>query len=370
MVIDVAEIEKRVNDSYELPNSVIAVVQQPLVTVRTSTYQHGAFIRQCIEGVLMQKTTFPFEFIIGEDFSTDGTRQIVFEYAQRYPDIIRVITADYNVGMRANGIRCIRRARGKYIAQCEGDDYWTDPYKLQKQVDFLEQNHDYGLVHADCDIHYIESGRVLNAANRSLGIANAYTNQEDLFDQLIEGGYTIRTATVLHLRSVYDTVQENFEKEISKFLMGDTPLWLEMSRLIKFHYMDEVVAVYRRLPESASKSQDEKKRLRFQLSSFEARVHYMEKYRGDVSYRVRRAYNRSLIMYKTVNPDYEAIYPLIQPNVIEVLFYGHPYAPVLKWLLRLYNRLSQIKGLGFPAIKALLISRAAHWVKKVHVEAG
>ena len=91
----------------------------------------------------MQKTDFPIEFIIGEDFSNDGTREIVFEYAKNYPDIIRVFTSDYNVGSKANGRRCINAARGKYMALCEGDDYWVDPLKLQKQVDFLEKNPDY-----------------------------------------------------------------------------------------------------------------------------------------------------------------------------------------------------------------------------------
>jgi glycosyltransferase involved in cell wall biosynthesis len=145
MILNTEEIERRIHDSYELPNNVLQAVPHPMVTVRTSTYQHGPFIQDCIEGVLMQKTNFPIEFIIGEDFSTDGTRDIVFEYAKRYPDIIRVITADYNVGSKANGRRCIQASRGKYMALCEGDDYWTDPLKLQKQVDFLEVNSDCSL---------------------------------------------------------------------------------------------------------------------------------------------------------------------------------------------------------------------------------
>lgn len=145
-VLTTEEIEKRISDSYELPNNVLDAVPEPLVTIRTSTYNHGPYIRQCIEGVLMQKTNFPFELIIGEDYSTDETRDIVFEYAKKYPDIIRVITADYNVGSKANGRRCIRACRGKYIAICEGDDYWIDPYKLQKQVDFLELHPSYSLV--------------------------------------------------------------------------------------------------------------------------------------------------------------------------------------------------------------------------------
>ena len=108
MILSSEEIEKRVADSYELPNEVLKEIPEPMVSVRTSTYNHGPYIKQCIEGVLMQKTSFPFEYIIGEDFSTDETREIVFEYAKKYPQIIRVVTADYNVGSKANGQRCIQ----------------------------------------------------------------------------------------------------------------------------------------------------------------------------------------------------------------------------------------------------------------------
>ncbi len=160
------ELDKRINDSYELPNNVLAAMPKPMVTVSTSTYQHAPYIRQCIEGVLMQKTDFAVEYIIGEDFSTDGTREIVFEYAKRYPDKIRVITADYNVGMKANGLRRAKARRGKYLASCEGDDYWTDPNKLQMQVDVMEANPEYSLcfhyanvLYTDRDVKTIEFPR-------------------------------------------------------------------------------------------------------------------------------------------------------------------------------------------------------------------
>lgn len=120
-------------------------VPAPLVSVYVATYQHRDYIKDCIEGVLMQKTSFPFEFIIGEDFSTDGTREIVKDYAKRHPSLIRMLTADRNMGQKANRVRCLIACRGKYVALCDGDDYWTDPLKLQKQVDFMKANPDYSL---------------------------------------------------------------------------------------------------------------------------------------------------------------------------------------------------------------------------------
>lgn len=127
-------------ESFELPNNVLERVPNPIVSIRTSTYNHEKYIAQCIESVLAQKTTFPFEYIIGEDCSTDGTRKIVERYASQHPDLIRVITSRSNVGMKENGGRCNRASRGKYTAICEGDDYWTDPLKLQRQIEFLEKN--------------------------------------------------------------------------------------------------------------------------------------------------------------------------------------------------------------------------------------
>lgn len=131
-------MEQALRESYEVPNTVVRDVPDPLVSVRTTTYQHGAFIRDCIEGVLHQEVGFPIEYLIGEDFSTDGTREVAFDYAARYPSRIRLVTADRNLGFRANGKRTLVRMRGKYMAICEGDDYWVDPRKLADQVAMLE----------------------------------------------------------------------------------------------------------------------------------------------------------------------------------------------------------------------------------------
>ena len=115
-------------------------MQQPLVSVRVATYNHEKYIAQCIEGILMQKADFPFEVIIGEDFSSDGTRKIVLSYREKYPNKIKVLPSEQNIGAAQNSLRIYQACQGKYHAMCEGDDYWIDPLKLQKQVDLLEAN--------------------------------------------------------------------------------------------------------------------------------------------------------------------------------------------------------------------------------------
>ena len=118
-------------------------MEAPLVSIGCITYNHAPYIRQCLEGFLMQKTTFPFEIIINDDCSTDGTTEIVKEYADKYPDLIIPIFHEenqYQKGVRGIYAKFVYpKVRGKYIALCEGDDYWIDPLKLQKQVDFLEE---------------------------------------------------------------------------------------------------------------------------------------------------------------------------------------------------------------------------------------
>jgi Glycosyltransferases involved in cell wall biogenesis len=118
---------------------------EPLLSIVTITYNQEPFISEAIKGILMQKTNFPVEYIIAEDCSTDKTREIIEKYQTQHNKIIRLITSNQNVGAIANEHRALLESRGKYIAFCEGDDYWTDPYKLQKQVDFLESHINYSV---------------------------------------------------------------------------------------------------------------------------------------------------------------------------------------------------------------------------------
>jgi glycosyltransferase involved in cell wall biosynthesis len=120
----------------------------PFVSVCMTTYNHEAYIAEAIEGVLMQKTSFPFELLIHDDASTDGTADIIREYEARYPDIIKPIYQkenQYSKGVCVERKFLFSRVQGKYVAVCEGDDYWTNPLKLQKQVDFLESHPDYSI---------------------------------------------------------------------------------------------------------------------------------------------------------------------------------------------------------------------------------
>lgn len=129
-----------------------------LVSIVCITYNHEPYLRQALEGFLMQETDFPVEIILAEDCSTDGTRAICEEYAEKYPGKIKYIYRDHNVGYNENEYEAMCTATGKYIAYCEGDDYWTDSLKLKKQVDFLESHPDYSVCWHRCMHRNVKTG--------------------------------------------------------------------------------------------------------------------------------------------------------------------------------------------------------------------
>lgn len=113
------------------------------VCVAMLTYNHEDYISMAIDSILQQRITYPFKIIISDDFSTDKTRSILLQYQKKHPEIFKVLFQDSNVGPKQNNIDLLRHVEGKYVAALEGDDYWIDQYKLQKQIDFLEENQQY-----------------------------------------------------------------------------------------------------------------------------------------------------------------------------------------------------------------------------------
>ena len=133
--------------------------RDPLVSIHMVTYNHERYIRQAIEGVLNQRTDFAYEVVIGEDASTDRTREICFEYQRRYPEKIRVLWSEENqYAVAGNVVRVNAACRGKYIAYCEGDDYWTNPDKLQLQIDAFRANPNLGICLMGTDVEIESTG--------------------------------------------------------------------------------------------------------------------------------------------------------------------------------------------------------------------
>jgi glycosyltransferase involved in cell wall biosynthesis len=201
------------------------------------------FIRDAIEGFLMQKTTFPIEILIHDDASTDGTENIIREYEAKFPDIIKPIYEKENQwvkGRRGSAVFNFPRARGKYIALCEGDDYWTDQYKLQKQVDFLEENNEYGLVSTAINC-VDENNNLLECAN--------YVIDDKIFDDsaillwnLLEKNF-IYTLTVCARTNLIREIIETYKIEQNNIY--DYWIWLNISVKSMIKVFNQKTASYR-----------------------------------------------------------------------------------------------------------------------------
>lgn len=246
----------------------------PLVAIECLAYNHGPYIRQCLDGFVMQKTDFPFIAIVHDDASTDDTAKIIREYAQNYPDIIKPILETENQYSKKDGAlrKAIDRAMpkdAKYIAMCEGDDYWTDPYKLQKQVHILEQQKEYDLVYSHYKILYDKNNRLVCASMRN-------RPKGDVFKSLLLDNF-ITTNTVLIRYEAYVKAIANISSYSRSWLMGDYPLWLEVAKMGKFWYLPDVTTVYRVRNESASHSDDFRKILKFNESAKEVQLFYATK---------------------------------------------------------------------------------------------
>lgn len=255
-------------------------MKEPLVSAKIITYNQAPYVAQAIEGVLQQKTNFPFELVIGEDCSTDGTREIVFDYQKRYPDIIKVITSGNNVGANKNGRRAGKACRGKYIAYCDGDDYWHDPHKLQKQADYLESHPDCGLVFSEHDRYFEKNGKTIRRFYRTTN--NVPHPNFNLFK-----GWgsrrcycNILPCTVMARKNLINMLlSEPYPYHCEQYHGGGDVVFIEVAFISRIHYIDESLSTYRVLIESACRSEDAAFIARFNKSVSECFIHFAGKYK-------------------------------------------------------------------------------------------
>lgn len=246
---------------------------KPLVAIRCITYNHEPYIRDALEGFVMQKTDFPFVAIVHDDASIDGTADIIREYAEKYPDIIKPIYEIENQYSKHDGSlqrimnEACKSTKAKYIAFCEGDDYWTDPLKLQKQVDFLESHPEYGMCYTKAQRYKQEERKFIDN----------WGGPFELFENLLEEN-TIPTLSVVLRSNLQKQYSLEIKPELRNWKMGDYPMWLYCAYNSKIKFMSEVTSVYRILNNSASHCLNVLDKLYFNLSTLEIREFFIMKY--------------------------------------------------------------------------------------------
>lgn len=239
----------------------------PLVSVLMITYNHEEYLKDAIEGVVNQVCEFEFELIIGEDASKDNTLSIAHEYQKKYPELIRVIYSEKNVGMNQNSTRIFQQARGKYVAYCEGDDFWCDQRKLSKQVKLIESNPLVSIVHTDWTRATKRNNEWIYSYQKSVHrrVDNKYLEGD--LSETWHYPKILRTCTILLRKTI---LEEWYSCGIMKneYHFGDSVLsaWITKQGLVG--YIPSVTAVYRVSPNSALRS-GVKARVAFYRSAIE-----------------------------------------------------------------------------------------------------
>ena len=206
---------------------------EPLVSVRVRTYNQKNYIAQCLDSIVSQKTLFPFEIAISDDCSTDGTTEIIRTYFKKYPNLFRDISPKKNIGGFENFFHSVKDGFSKYTALVDGDDYWCDNLKLQKQVDFMEAHPDYS-----CCFHKVK-------------VISENTQPDNIFDILHEGDYSenqimakwlIQTSSYLFRSEIASLIPEDKKG----FMYDDIILFLTAAEHGKCYCMNDVMSAYRR----------------------------------------------------------------------------------------------------------------------------
>lgn len=255
-----------------------------MLSIMIETYNQEKYISETLESILKQSYSFPYEIIVGNDCSTDGTAKILDKYALEYPQIL-VIHNKKNLGAMGNYYNVLSKTNGKYIMDCAGDDYWL-PGKVQNQIEYLEN-------HPDVDCIY---GKVTGIDGDGNKKAINWGSETEGFDDIFKCIDKIPPATMCFKREIMEQYLKDVKPQEKNWKMEDYPFYLWCSRNKKIEFINQYYASYRILDNSVSHSTDLNKKISFYESIQDVRLFFINKYDLDVSYKqyTEDFHNRSL----------------------------------------------------------------------------
>jgi len=262
---------------------------KPLVSIFCVTYNHESYISQAIESFLMQKTNFDFKIVIGEDCSTDNTANVLKNYLQKYPNKIKVRFNKENIGIQANWFKTLQECNGKYIAICEGDDYWTDSNKLQKQIDFLEANPKYVACGHECFARFY----VTNSCRET-----TYSEWLNIIPQKQYTGEEFITSPIpFHVNSLVFRNSIKFDNKIRGIflhaLVGDYTLYAILANLGDVYFFSEIMSVYNMRSSGIAITLNGNKLIDF----FKSIINSHNKINRYFNYKYDSAFNNLILLY-------------------------------------------------------------------------
>lgn len=321
------------------------------VSVCITTYNLEKYIEQTLNSILSQKTSFDFEILVGDDCSTDGTKEILLVYKEKYPDRIKLHLQQKNVGVNRNDFDLIYLAQGEYIAWCDGDDYWIDQYKLEKQVQFLDENPRYSCVHTLWKDFYEQSGVFHDVDFEQYAWEQELTGQLYIERLLLQGHSGFRFSSIMFRKKiVIDALNQDPIILIGvDHLQNDFAIFCLLVYVAPPFLMREKTVVYRIRSESLSITNSYYKRYKYCLKSLNLTIYLLRKYNISFEIVQRVLHSRvSSLLYSVYNnikwiDDFKVIqqqldhvgykYSLGQKTIILSFKYSC-FRPIVRFLLR------------------------------------
>lgn len=309
------------------------------VLIRCFTYNQGKYIEDALNGFAKQCTIFPFVCLVMDDASTDGEQKVIKQWMERECDMNKAETIDistsiviivphkinvsctfafyllkqnlYGKGMKNTYVNPWRE-KCEYETICEGDDYWIDPLKLQKQVDFLDENNDYAMCYTRCNYYNQKKQKF-----ERYGWGGPYISFEDLFKEC-----TVPTNTVMLRSSILKLYETEGHTKDKGWLMGDYPMWLWFAHESRIHFMKDITTVYRVLENSASHSSKLEEYEKFMYSTYDMLSYFCTLYNCQSLLSSDRLYSNlfsAAVMYGDLEKEKEYFRKIKKTNIIQKL---------------------------------------------------
>jgi len=272
-----------------------------IISVVCSTYNHKAYISEAIDSFLAQKLNVPFEIIVHDDASTDGTREILVDYESRHPELIRVIQQPsniYSTGKRVFDV-ALSYAKGLYVAPCEGDDFWNDPLKLQKQLDYMEKNGDCGAVFTDSNILIQETQSIYLDHDAS---RDFFPPVGSVKAELVLGNRYKSCTVLLRTKALHGYAEH---ADFLRAKMLDYVIWLHVASRYQIGYLKESTATYRVLKQSASHFSAHRGKVTFERSAYKVSAFFNKRFGSVVEKeKLKSAYAHNMFIYSLKKKEF------------------------------------------------------------------
>lgn len=239
------------------------LINNPLLSVVICSYNRKNTVTNTIDSIIAQRCNFSYEIIIGDDCSTDGVGEVLLDYQKRFPEIISLLFHKENIGLGANWANCVKLCRGRYLTGCDNDDFWHDPNKISLQVDFLEKNPEFGMVHTD----YFELNRKTGIQTKKIIHNTGY--KDKLIKEIFKGNFKCCNSSVMYRKSIIPKYVPLDDYIYYQFPLQDWYTWICIANYTKFHCLPVITTTVGKEMESITRPTDyEKVKERFKKEKF------------------------------------------------------------------------------------------------------